>query len=465
MSRSLTLLACLGLVAACTASAAEAYEYRTRFVRWNGAAWEPLCNNTLYGAPGTSHRIRIEIGVFDDSEGTAPDGGFVGWNIGTLVATGGTNSRTPGCLPQFVIFPRCGCRPLPACPDPFTNLDTLDMTLGTQSPMWTCTAGGSPRPQPGPIIRGRNEYMQMFEFTTLVGASSYTVTAAGNLIAALEWRPVGTPMPPDCGAPGDPNDDEPGLITLAPFATTPEPFTSVLTVSASPATDCLGDGVPDGCQAAFTERLYSLTGNASGTPWSWCINSAEFPSVCNLAVPGVPAGQPSFDVAEAFAASINATPCPNTQLYAQAYSLFGTSYLVVSVASQVTGDTPFDLCVGASGGPASCCPAVAFSMCSFNPSMTRLPTTGQDCNANGHDDTIDIVSGRSTDTNNDGIPDDCQGDPCPADFNGDDTVNSQDFFDFLTAFFANQPSADFNSDQVINSQDFFDFLAAFFDGC
>jgi hypothetical protein len=56
-------------------------------------------------------------------------------------------------------------------------------------------------------------------------------------------------------------------------------------------------------------------------------------------------------------------------------------------------------------------------------------------------------------------------DECAADFNNDDLVNSQDFFDFLTAFFATAPNADFNGDMVINSQDFFDFLKAFFAGC
>jgi hypothetical protein len=56
-------------------------------------------------------------------------------------------------------------------------------------------------------------------------------------------------------------------------------------------------------------------------------------------------------------------------------------------------------------------------------------------------------------------------DACAADFNGDDAVNSQDFFDFLTAFFATAPSADFNADGAVNSQDFFDFLTAFFAGC
>jgi hypothetical protein len=54
---------------------------------------------------------------------------------------------------------------------------------------------------------------------------------------------------------------------------------------------------------------------------------------------------------------------------------------------------------------------------------------------------------------------------CAGDFNGDGSVTSQDFFDFLNAFFDGTAVGDFNADGFINSQDFFDFLAAFFVGC
>jgi hypothetical protein len=54
---------------------------------------------------------------------------------------------------------------------------------------------------------------------------------------------------------------------------------------------------------------------------------------------------------------------------------------------------------------------------------------------------------------------------CPADINLDGVVNSQDFFDFLAAFFSGNPTADFNTDGAVNSQDFFDFLSEFFNPC
>jgi len=63
------------------------------------------------------------------------------------------------------------------------------------------------------------------------------------------------------------------------------------------------------------------------------------------------------------------------------------------------------------------------------------------------------------------IPPPCTINPCIADFNHDGVVNSQDYFDFLVAFFNNNIAADFNHSGTVNSQDYFDFLVAFFTGC
>jgi hypothetical protein len=54
--------------------------------------------------------------------------------------------------------------------------------------------------------------------------------------------------------------------------------------------------------------------------------------------------------------------------------------------------------------------------------------------------------------------------PCPADFNLSGSVSVQDIFDFLAAYFANDPRANFNHFGGISVQDIFDFLAAYFSG-
>lgn len=61
----------------------------------------------------------------------------------------------------------------------------------------------------------------------------------------------------------------------------------------------------------------------------------------------------------------------------------------------------------------------------------------------------------------DGNPTAC----CPANFNQEGGVTVQDIFDFLAAYFGNDPLADFNGQGGISVQDIFDFLGAYFAGC
>lgn len=58
----------------------------------------------------------------------------------------------------------------------------------------------------------------------------------------------------------------------------------------------------------------------------------------------------------------------------------------------------------------------------------------------------------------------CQQVPCAADFNGDGTLNTQDVFDYLNAWFASDAATDQNGDGV-DVQDIFTLLNRWFAGC
>lgn len=54
---------------------------------------------------------------------------------------------------------------------------------------------------------------------------------------------------------------------------------------------------------------------------------------------------------------------------------------------------------------------------------------------------------------------------CLADFNNDGSATLQDLFDFLNAWFVNDPAADVNGVGGVTLQDIFDYLGAYFAGC
>jgi len=89
-----------------------------------------------------------------------------------------------------------------------------------------------------------------------------------------------------------------------------------------------------------------------------------------------------------------------------------------------------------------------------------------DCNGNGIPDCIDILTRRSLDLDEDGIPDECQDGslgPCPADLDGDFGVNSGDLIILLSAWGpcgSGPCPADLNDDGEVNSADLLELLNA-----
>jgi hypothetical protein len=228
-------------VVAGAAVSANAFEFRCRWVERVGSTDTVIGGDgaTFTVTPGSTHNIRLQFGVFDDGTSAAPAGGYVGWNVGTLDVSGAagnsSNTRSPGRLSPFNFAAQPDANGNPPLPggDPFTHLTAIDNTLGTQSPIWQgCvdTDGDgipdTPTPAPAANVRGRNTFVSTYAITTATnaGTTNYSITAGGNLIAASEWRTVGTPTPPDC------DTGDPGAITYAPFPTDPVAFTCTLNI-------------------------------------------------------------------------------------------------------------------------------------------------------------------------------------------------------------------------------------------
>jgi len=166
-------------------------------------------------------------------------------------------------------------------------------------------------------------------------------------------------------------------------------------------------------------KAYRILGLPSGQPWSWSLTS---PRNCGFniegTVSGVLATGTAYDVAAAFAASINMVAGPGIQATASNVSPPRPE------TSQLKIFTPCDragvvLKVGTAGGSPDCWVANqallgAISPCVFNPGIYEIADPEADpdipepdCNGNGMADYVDIVTGTSLDLDDNGVPDEC----------------------------------------------------------
>jgi hypothetical protein len=161
-----------------------------------------------------------------------------------------------------------------------------------------------------------------------------------------------------------------------------------------PATTC-GTG-PLNC------KVFMVLGPGVGTPWAWSLSSPCCANLQNLSTPGVVGT--SATLAAAFAASVNAQ-CPGTAASIGPFLILCTrcgpgSPVILGVGP--AGTPPNNLCyVGGFGLPTT-------GVCSFNPEIVEIETTGRDDNNNGYDDYIDIAMGTSADANGNLVPDETE---------------------------------------------------------
>lgn len=239
MIRSGSVLSAM-LAAAAVCCSTEAHEFRTRIVRMVGTNEVVLpqaadgCWRLTNIPPGTEIRLRLQLGLFDDANSPAPEGGVVGWSLGSIAAPCGTTSRTPGRLTPF--RPPIGGGPPPdngqPLSDPFTSLTGINAVFGLQTRPWGCSFIG-PLRRPDPIVYGVNQFVSVYEITHQVGDSRCcTIHFAGHKRAASAWLVLGTPTSPDCGEVG-PQDDVPGSVTYAAVEIPSLPFSECVRICRS----------------------------------------------------------------------------------------------------------------------------------------------------------------------------------------------------------------------------------------
>ncbi len=97
--------------------------------------------------------------------------------------------------------------------------------------------------------------------------------------------------------------------------------------------------------------------------------------------------------------------------------------------------------------------------------LNAAAALSQDCNANGIPDSIDLSSGLSRDTNDNGVLNECEPAGCPADFDHSGFVDTDDYDAFVHAFEAGTLDADVDASGFVDTDDFDAFVHAFESGC
>ncbi|MBC7773629.1 MAG: hypothetical protein H7210_14130 [Pyrinomonadaceae bacterium] len=220
---------------ALVASLSQAHTIEYRIVERIGNTDHVLPSNTIRVRPGSAHRFRVQCRVIPSGPSDVR-AGILGWNTGTIVTTGGINTRTGqspnpsprGRIPPFTFAQGPGSEGFPAI-DPFTSLDLIDAVVGIRTAEWVCGGDGLPTSQPEPAPYGRGDFVSTYEFTSVATPATYTITIAGQMIAGSHYLPVNC-SPPDCGDPGTPDDDVTTNCIFGVIATTPEPFSMQLTI-------------------------------------------------------------------------------------------------------------------------------------------------------------------------------------------------------------------------------------------
>lgn len=222
------LAATLGSIMCSMATApASAYYYGVRFVERVGGS-DLILGDSVTFLAGSTHRLRVQFGLFDDAAGPAPADGFVGWNSGSFDANFGSWARTPGRLDPFTFSQSPYSNGVPQT-DPFTHLEQIDNVIGSQALLWNCGPDGMPLPPPPPVIYGHNDYVSTFEATVTIPSDlegPFQVAIGGNLIGLREWH-----YDPRLSAAPNCETGEPGYAFYIPLTLPAHEFTYIMQVN------------------------------------------------------------------------------------------------------------------------------------------------------------------------------------------------------------------------------------------